>query len=449
MIAVCQTESPAALIDAMCEFQALIANLELLGPINQGLRCSRPRCWCATAPRAVTCRLMVSGPPLPEHPELRTVAEALETAAMSGEILDARWRVVFISSEEARIIGVEPSEVGRFYGKGLPVRQIEDAEFWATNDDSSRDWWNLNVPIMRAYLDPEDDAFEEVFGPLSKAAARVEPGEPIRAWSSTHSFPDRQPLRTSWLGDITFFDMCINDGAGEFIGVLRIATPDAPDSLLARMARGDRAMHERMDAVMIPARRPGSILFADLEASGELSRQLSSRGYFDLVGRLTDLIDSQVIKQGGIVGKHAGDGASALFLVEQLGDSESEAASAAVRAARAIRDGASALGPDDVEVRVNVGIHWGATLMVGQVATGGRLEVTALGDEMNEAARIESAATGGVALASKLLLERLERSDADDLGLEPDEMTYVTVGKLDGSSEKAVRDAGSISVTAI
>ena len=52
-------------------------------------------------------------------------------------------------------------------------------------------------------------------------------------------------------------------------------------------------------------------------------------------------------------------------------------APAAVRAARAIRDGAARLGPEDVEVRVNVGIHWGATLMVGQVATGGRLEVTA------------------------------------------------------------------------
>ena len=296
---------------------------------------------------------------------------------------------------------------------------------------------------MRAYLDPDDDAFAEVFGPLAKAAARVEPGELIRAWSSTHSFPDHEGLRTSWLGDITFFDMRINNDAGEFIGVLRLATPDAPDSLLARMARGDRAMHERMDAVMIPARRPGSILFADLEASGELSRRLSSRGYFDLVGHLTDLIDSQVIKQGGIVGKHAGDGASALFLVEQLGNSESEAASAAVRAARAIRDGASALGPADVDVRVNVGIHWGATLMVGQVATGGRLEVTALGDEMNEASRIESAAKGGVALASKLLLERLEPADATELGLDPDEMTYVTVGNLDGSSEKAVRDAGS------
>jgi class 3 adenylate cyclase len=389
---------------------------------------------------------MLSGPPLPEHPELRSIAEAFETAKISGEILDANWCVVFISSEEARIIGVEPSEVGRFYGKGLPRRQLEDAEYWATTDDSSRDWWKLNVPIMRNYLEP-GSAFDAVFGPLASAAARVEPGVVIRAWSSTHSFPDLEGLRTSWLGDTTFFDMCINDEDGEFIGVLRLAAPDAPDSLLARMARGDRAMHERMDAVRKPARRPASILFADLEASGELSRRLSSRGYFELVGGLTDLIDSQVIKQGGIVGKHAGDGASALFLVEQLGNSESEAASAAVRAARAIRDGASLLGPDDVDVRINVGIHWGATLLIGQVATSGRLEVTALGDEMNEAARIESAATGGVALASKLLLERLEPSEAGDLGLDPDAQSYVTVAELDGRSEKALRDAGSISVT--
>jgi class 3 adenylate cyclase len=392
---------------------------------------------------------MPTGPPLPDHPELRNIAESLEIAAISGEVLDAQWRLVFISSEEARIIGVDPSDVGRFYGKGLPVRQIEDGEYWATTDDSSRDWWKLNVPIMRAYLDPDDDAFESVFGPLAKAAARVAPGELSRSWASTHSFPDHEGLRTSWLGDVTFFDVRINDDSGDFIGVLRLSVPDAPFSLLARLARGDRAMHERMDAVMIPARRAASILFADLEASGELSRRLSSRGYFDLVGRLTDLIDSQVIKHGGIVGKHAGDGASALFLVEQLGGSESEAAMAAVQAARAIRDGAASLGPDDVDVRVNVGIHWGATLMVGQVATGGRLEVTALGDEMNEGARIESAATGGVALASKLLLERLDATAAEELGLDLDEISYVTVGDLDGSSEKAIRDAGSISVTRI
>ena len=177
---------------------------------------------------------MPDGPPLPEHPELRSIAEAFETAGISGEILDAQWRLVFISSEEARIVGVDPTEVGRFYGKGLPRRQLDDGEYWATSDDSSAEWWKLNVPIMRRYLAPDDDAFEAVFGPLAKAAARVEPGPPIHAWSSTHSFPDLEGLRTSWLGDTAFIDVRINDDAGEFIGVLRLASPDAPDSLLAR-----------------------------------------------------------------------------------------------------------------------------------------------------------------------------------------------------------------------
>ena len=45
--------------------------------------------------------------------------------------------------------------------------------------------------------------------------------------------------------------------------------------------------------------------------------------------------------------------------------------------------------------------------------------------------------------------QRLERNDATDVGLNPEEMTYLTTGKIQRSSEKAVRDAGSISVTVI
>jgi len=41
------------------------------------------------------------------------------------------------------------------------------------------------------------------------------------------------------------------------------------------------------------------------------------------------------------------------------------------------------------------GLHWGATLYVGQTATSRRTEVTALGDEVNRGARIEACATGG------------------------------------------------------
>ena len=179
-----------------------------------------------------------------------------------------------------------------------------------------------------------------------------------------------------------------------------------------------------------------------------LSRHLSSRGYFELIRDLTDLIDTSVIAHDGITGKHAGDGGSALFLAADF-DSESGAARAAIETARAIRDGSEQLGPEDVEVKVNIGVHWGATLMVGQVATSGRLEVTALGDQMNEGARIEAAATGGAILASKDLIERLDAADAKATGIDPDAIAYTTLSELDGASDKAIRDAGTIAVTPI
>ena len=127
--------------------------------------------------------------------------------------------------------------------------------------------------------------------------------------------------------------------------------------------------------------------------------------------------------------------------------SESATALAAVEAARTIRAGAGRLGPDDVDVKVNVGLHWGATLMVGQVATRGRLEVTALGDQMNEAARIEAAA-----------------KRRDDPGLEGPRRTAGVPRTLrppgstprrsatrrwrssTASSAKVIRDAGAIAV---
>ena len=203
-----------------------------------------------------------------------------------------------------------------------------------------------------------------------------------------------------------------------------------------------------MEQVSEPGKRAAAILFADLEASGALSRRLSSRGYFDLIRAMTDLIDGSVVASDGIVGKHAGDGGSALFLATDHG-SESATARAAIEAARAIRDGAAALGSEDVRAKINVGLHWGATLMVGQIATTGRLEVTALGDQMNEGARIEAAATDGAILASKDLIERLAAEDAEATGLDPDAVAYRPLGELPGVSEKAIRDAGMIAVAQV
>lgn len=91
----------------------------------------------------------------------------------------------------------------------------------------------------------------------------------------------------------------------------------------------------------------------------------------------------------------------------------------------------------------------GDRMMIGQVATSGRLDVTALGDQTNEAARVEAGATDGAILASKDLVERLDALDGQATGLDPDSITYTPLGDVDGASNKAIRDAGTIPVTTI
>lgn len=85
---------------------------------------------------------------------------------------------------------------------------------------------------------------------------------------------------------------------------------------------------------------------------------------------------------------------------------------------------------------------------MGQVVTGGRLEVTALGDEVNECARIQQVAEGR-SLASKGIVERLDVADAIALGIDPDALAYKTLAEIGGASEKALRDAATVPVTAI
>ena len=214
-------------------------------------------------------------------------------------------------------------------------------------------------------------------------------------------------------------------------------------------------MHERMAALVEPRQHSAAVVFADLEGSGALSRQLPSSAYFRLVRDIRSALEAEVAGCGGIVGKHAGDGVTAYFLSEQLG-SASRAARGALETARRLprcaREVAAALAAEGLPLdpdscRLRVAAHWGPSLYVGQVASQGRLEITAVGDEMNEAARIEDCAAGGQVLASKPLLERLGDDDAAALGLNPGLIGYRALADIEGISAKALRDAGSISVT--
>ena len=379
-------------------------------------------------------------------------SQLIDDTSMMGEILAVRFRCVFFSSQSARTMGLSADEARTALGISLITRTAHEAfaDIARVDEASGNAWTKQNVPIMRRYVQPGDADFGAVFDIAAPYAEKVEPvAVAPRAWYDRLSLPPHLRFRRNMLGDQFQSQLRINDDEGRFLGVLFLYRSTMPESLVQRLGRGDARLFERMDRVSDPARRSAAILFADLEASGDLSRRLSSRAYFELIRDLTDLIDSSVVDRDGIVGKHAGDGGSALFLTGDFDGSESAAARAAIEAARAIRDGAGHLGPDDVAVKLNIGVHWGATLMVGQVATRGRLEVTALGDQMNEGARLEAAAKDGTILASKDLVERLDHADGQATGLDPDALAYTPLADLDGFSDKVVRDAGATPGTAV
>ena len=212
---------------------------------------------------------------------------------------------------------------------------------------------------------------------------------------------------------------------------------------------GDVRHFGRMRQLATANRRPAAVLFADLERSAQLARQLPTASYLTLVRRLTRAADRCVVDAGGLVGRHVGDGVTAFFDAESAG-SESAAAYACIGAARELQAsmpaiaGRSGLPTDGVVVWA--GLHWGATLYIGSIITAGWTEVTALGDEVNEAARIEACATGGRCLASKALIERLDPEDASRLGVDQHRVTYTQLAELDSATDKARRDAPAVPV---
>ena len=218
-----------------------------------------------------------------------------------------------------------------------------------------------------------------------------------------------------------------------------ISKPSLGMGTIAALTTMDEHHVERMQRVARPARRPAAILFADLEGSSPLARRLSTASYFALGRRLVRAADQCVVDAGGLVGRHVGDGVVAFFLTETYG-SESAAARACITAARALgaarrRRGAQRPGSPTTSSCAS-GCTGAPRSTSATSPRRGRTEVTALGDEVNEAARIEACATGGRTLASKALIERLDPDDAAALGLDPDRITYIPLADLPTATER-------------
>ena len=387
--------------------------------------------------------------PLPADPALAEVARALEERGFAAEIWDAGWRLVYLSSEHRTLVsaGRRFAEVPGIGEHILSPAMVAAREQWPTGPteesyrDAARAWLGFVVgttpggrEAVRAVADPS-------FAPMIDEA---KPKTPPSAWA----FGVDVKFGSETIGNDGLI-VSVRAEDGQRAGYVVMAKPAVRAAVLGMLALGDVRLFERMSALLEPMRRPAAILFADLEASSALARRLPTPAYFALIRRLALRADRAVVERGGIVGKHVGDGVTAFFLLDE-DRSESDAASACIAAMRAIREAAraaairSSLSPADVVIRF--GLHWGATLYVGRLMTSGRAEVTALGDEVNEAARIEACATGGRSLASKALIERLDKPSATALGIDPQGVSYTPLAALPTAVEKARRDAPAIAV---
>jgi len=384
--------------------------------------------------------------PLPDDPVLAAAAQLLEEEQVVAEIVDADWRLRYFTAAYLTVIGASVEQ-----GRALLGTSV-----WSQANIDARDDWPASatrasyvaglrflLPRLIGEHEPPPDLAPELADALDDRARR----------SPAAIFGTRVDAKFGHgVVPLKILSVRLTDPGGRHAGWASLTLPALSGPLLSLLGTGDQASLERLLELLRPDRRPGAVLFVDLDGSTGLARRLTTAAYFRLVRRLTTRIDQEIVLRGGLVGKHAGDGASAFFLTEHAGG-EAPAARACIEAAAAIRgheiDVAVRSGLEPGDVRLRFGLHWGATLYVGRLLTAGRAEVTALGDEVNETARIEACAAGGRTLASKSLVERLDEAGLAAAGIDAASARFTLLADLDTATEKARRDAPSIAVTAL
>lgn len=159
---------------------------------------------------------------------------------------------------------------------------------------------------------------------------------------------------------------------------------------------------------------PCTLLFADVRGSTQLAERISSSEFSRLLNRFYDTAARILVEQDGIVDKFVGDEVMAIFI---------PALAQERHAARAIAAGQEIIQAVE-ELPIGIGIQTG-NAFVGSVGEAPHAELTALGDVVNTAARLASAAGAGEILVS--------REAADAAGLESETLEHRSL-ELKGKS---------------
>jgi adenylate cyclase len=215
-------------------------------------------------------------------------------------------------------------------------------------------------------------------------------------WFSTSAFGVDKRLRQ-------VFRMLPRDPRCKFCN----APFEGPGSTMVRMLFGKQrsTMNPRFCNMCEEASRafPGgnevemSMLFADIRGSTSLSEQMSPTEFSQLINRFYTGSTKMITDEDGLVEKLAGDAVAAFWGAGFAGPDYIG------RTLRVAQNLAGLMARE--RIPVGIGVHSGVAYFGAMGAADGLTDITALGEEVNTAARIASKAAAGEILASERALE--------------------------------------------
>ncbi len=169
-----------------------------------------------------------------------------------------------------------------------------------------------------------------------------------------------------------------------------------------------------------------SLLFADVRGSTSIAERMSAGDFRGLMQRFYGAAEEALFHHDAILDKFVGDEVMAIYIPAMTGE---------LHAARAVDTGRELLtatghgAPEGPWLPIGIGVHTGVAF-VGSVATPPATAFTALGDVVNVAARLASAAGPGEMLVSD------EAASAAGLHLTAGEAFEHRVLELKGKSDR-------------
>jgi adenylate cyclase len=154
---------------------------------------------------------------------------------------------------------------------------------------------------------------------------------------------------------------------------------------------GERVMAGRIFKGDVETIRAG-IWFSDLRGFTELSSRLDAR---EVIAILNDVFECQVPaieKHGGEVLKFIGDGLLAIFPITDTSTAETRCRGALAAAAETFAELAAVNARTARDLRIGLALHVG-DVAYGNIGGASRLDFTAIGSAVNQAARLEGIAS--------------------------------------------------------